>query len=434
MNQITCPHCNKAFTVDEAGYASILKQVHDKEFEKEIAERLKLADDAKKTDLALAKSEAERAGAEAVAKKDKEIQQLEAKLAAAGTDKKLAEMAVSQAKDAELAAQTNIIVELNSKITAAATEKDLAVTKAVSVIEKERDSAKHDLLQLEQSKKDSELTLKSNYADKVQLLEDRITDLKAFNSSLGSAKVGASLENYCHDLFRANHAGTFRTATFEKDTDAKKDETKGDYIFRDFGEDNTEYISIMFDMKHEQEGSTSKQKNEKFLGKLDKDRKAKGCEYAILVTTLESDSELYNNGIVDLTGTYEKMYVIRPQFFIPLITLLRDAARNSLTVRSELELVKSQNLDISNFENELNTFRKGFSKNFDLATRQFEDAISHIDNSIKQLEDTKAKLLASGRNLRLANDKAQEVTIKKLTSGNPTMRAKFANLESQEGQ
>jgi hypothetical protein len=311
------------------------------------------------------------------------------------------------------------------------TEKQLAVTQATAEMEKEKDRVKTELLQLAQSKKDSEQALKDNYEAQIKLREEAIADLRAMKNSLGSAGVGAELEKWCENTFNAARAGAFPRAYFEKDNELIEGK-KGDYIYRDYDETGLEFVSIMFEMKNEQEETAKKQKNEKFFAKLDKDRKNKGLEFAILVSTLEADSDLYNSGIVDVSHKYPKMYVVRPQFFLPMITLLKNASMNSLTYKKELEVVKMQNVDAAAFQEKFNIFRTGFSKNYDLASRQFDEAIESIDKAIDDLENTKAMLKKSVNNLRLANDKAQNMTIKKLTSGNETMRQKFEEAGLEE--
>jgi hypothetical protein len=431
IHEITCPQCQTAFNIDEAGYADIQKQVRDKEFNQALQDRLDQAEEQRKLEMQISEQKMAELTAKDLAKKDKEIQALMSELAQGEANKKLAEMAIEQKKAAELSNKQAEIQKLQSELNAAENAKKLAVAEALSKVERERDQAKMELAQVSQSKTESEIKLKESYEAQIKIREEAINDLRAMRASLSNKLVGETLEKHCLTLFEQNRAGAFPNAFFEKDSTVK-DNTKGDYIFRDKDDADLEFVSIMFEMKNEQEETVKKQKNEKFFEKLDKDRKAKGCEYAILVSTLEADNELYNSGIVDVSHKYPKMYVIRPQFFIAMITLIRNAARNSLSYKTELELVKSQNIDVANFQEKFDVFRDGFSKNYDLASRQFEDAIKSIDNSIADLEKTKDALRKSVNNLRLANEKAQEVTIKKLTAGNPTMDKKFKELEGKK--
>lgn len=325
-------------------------------------------------------------------------------------------------KDAE-------IQGLKAQLDAIAVAQKLAVTEAVNVVEKERDEFKSSLERSELEKQLAEKSLKDKYETQIKDRDDAIERLRDMKARLSTKMVGETLEQHCETEFNRIRATAFPRAYFEKDNDARTG-SKGDYIFRDKDEAGTEIVSVMFEMKNESDRTATKGRNEDFLKELDKDRTEKGCEYAVLVSLLEPDSELYNSGIVDVSHRYPKMYVVRPQFFIPIITLLRNAAMNSLQYKTELALVKAQNIDITNFENELDSFKTAFAKNYDLASRRFETAITEIDKSIDHLQKTKEALLGADRNLRLANDKAQDVTIKKLTRGNPTMAGKFAELKS----
>lgn len=394
MNEIKCPHCGKAFKVDEAGYADILKQVRDSEFEQQLHERLELAEKDKLNAVELAKNKVGNEMQKAAAAKDAEIQDLKAKLG------------------------TNEVVQ------------KLAITEAVSAVEKERDELKNGLRQAGLEKQLSEKSLKDKYETQIKDRDDAIERLRDMKARLSTKMVGETLEQHCETEFNRIRSTAFPRAYFEKDNDASTG-SKGDYIFRDLDEAGTEIVSIMFEMKNESDTTATKKKNEDFLKELNKDRTEKGCEYAVLVSLLEPDSELYNSGIVDVSHRYPKMYVIRPQFFLPIITLLRNAAMKSLEYKTELALVKAQNADITDFENDLETFKTAFAKNYDLASRQFQKAIDEIDKSIDHLQKTKDALLGTDRNLRLANNKAQDVTIKKLTRRNPTMAAKFDELNSQ---
>ncbi len=329
-------------------------------------------------------------------------------------------------KDAE-------IQDLKAKLEAIELAKKLAITEAVSAVEKERDELKNGIEQAELEKQLAEKSLKDKYETQIKDRDDAIERLKDMKARLSTKMVGETLEQHCETEFNRIRATAFPRAYFEKDNDARTG-SKGDYIFRDSDEAGTEIVSIMFEMKNESDQTATKNKNEDFLKELDKDRTEKGCEYAVLVSLLEPDSELYNTGIVDVFHRYPKMYVIRPQFFLPMITLLRNAAMNSLKYKTELALVKAQNIDITNFESQLETFKNGFAKNYDLASRHFQTAIDEIDKSIDHLQKTKDALLGTDRNLRLANDKAQDVTIKKLTRSNPTMAAKFSELKGQSAE
>lgn len=395
MHEIICPHCGKAFKIDEAGYADILKQVRDREFDKQLHERLELAEQDKHNAVELAKVKVSNELQKDAAAKDAAIQELKAKLDA---------------------------IEVTQK---------LAITEAVSEVEKERDELKNGLKRAELEKQLAEKSLKDKYETQIKDRDDAIERLRDMKARLSTKMVGETLEQHCETEFNRIRATAFPRAYFEKDNDARTG-SKGDYIFRDLDEDGTEIVSIMFEMKNESDRTATKGKNEDFLKELDKDRAEKGCEYAVLVSLLEPDSELYNTGIVDVFHRYPKMYVIRPQFFIPIITLLRNAAMNSLKYKSELALVKAQNIDITNFENELESFKSAFAKNYDLASRRFQKAIEEIDKSIDHLQKTKEALMGTDRNLRLANDKAQDVTIKKLTRRNPTMAGKFAELNNPD--
>jgi hypothetical protein len=393
MHEIICPHCGKAFKIDEAGYADILKQVRDSEFDQQLHERLELAEQDKRNAVELAQIKVASELQKAATAKDAEIQGLKAKLDA---------------------------IEVAQK---------LAITEAVSAVEKERDELKGGLERAELEKQLAEKSLKDKYETQIKDRDDAIERLRDMKARLSTKMVGETLEQHCETEFNRIRATAFPRAYFEKDNDARTG-SKGDYIFRDWDETGTEIVSIMFEMKNESDRTATKNKNEDFLKELDKDRAEKGCEYAILVSLLEPDSELYNTGIVDVFHRYPKMYIVRPQFFLPIITLLRNAAMNSLKYKSELALVKAQSIDITNFETELETFKTAFAKNYDLASRRFQAAIDEIDKSIDHLQKTKEALLGTDRNLRLANDKAQDVTIKKLNRGNPTMAAKFADLKN----
>ena len=393
MNEIICPHCNKAFKIDEAGYASIVQQIRDREFQKALAERLDAHQRDAKNALMLAEEQAKAQLARVASDKDLEIQ------------------------------------SLKGQLDLAATADALRLKEATAALERERDELRRssELATLEHQLREKSLTerLTAQLKDRDDLIE-RLRDLKA---KLSIKMLGETLEQHCEIAFEQLRATGFRGCVFEKDNDAAGG-SKGDYVFRDMAAPGVEAVSIMFEMKNEGDMTATKKLNEHFLEKLDKDRKAKGCEYAVLVSMLERENELYNGGIVDVSHLYPKMYVVRPQFFIPIITLLRNAAQNSLKYKSELAEYRSQHVDITNFETNLGAFKEAFGKNFDLAQRHFQTAIQEIDKSIDHLIKTKEALLSSERQLRLANDKAQDVSIKKLTKGSPSVAKRFEDLRA----
>ncbi len=420
MNEIICPNCKKAFKVDEAGYADILKQVRDHQFDKELKNRLLLAEKEKESAVKLAEANVRSSLQEQMVKKDTEIATLK-------VQKDIELIKQLSQKEAEL-------LQVKAQLDNAEVLKKLAVSEAVQKIEKERDRLDNELKTKELEKQNLESTLKQQYVTDLQnkdaiikYKDDEISRVKDLKSKLSTKMVGEDLEQHCEIEFNKIRAAAFPKAYFEKDNDAKLG-SKGDYIYRETDEIGNDIISIMFEMKNERDETASKKRNEDFLKELDKDRTEKKCEYAVLVTLLEAESELYNSGIVDVSHKYNKMYIVRPQFFIPIITLLRNAAMNTLQYKAELALVKNQNIDITNFEERLNDFKTGFARNYDLASRKFQAAIAGIDKTIKELEKTKADLLSSENNLRLANEKTEELTIKKLTYNNPTMKAKFDEL------
>lgn len=428
MSEIICPHCHTPFQIDESGYAEILKQVRDQEFERLVQERLILAEQEKRGALDLLRAEMAREQQQSVSQRDSQIAELQAKLQAAETisqSKLLAELQkVASSKDLEIQA-------LQAQIQASDTSKALAIREAVGQVEKERDELRHSLDRASLESSLSEKALIDKYQTQLRDREETIERLKDLKAKLSTKMIGESLEQHCEITFNQARPMAFPRAYFEKDNDASRG-SKGDYIYREADEDGVEFVSIMFEMKNECDTTASKKTNEHFFKELDKDRQEKGCEYAILVSLLEPDNELYNSGIVDVSHRHPKMYVIRPQFFLPMITLLRNAALNSLQVRQELAQVRAQNIDITNFETELEGFKDAFGKNYDLASRRFQTAIDEIDKSIDHLQKTKDALLGADRNLRLANDKAQNVTIKRLTRNNPTMREKFSALSQPE--
>ena len=413
MNEISCPHCKKAFKIDESGYTDILKQVRNQEFEEELNVRLSLAEKDKNNAVELAESKIRNTAKDNLSKKEKEMN------------------AILSSKDSEIA-------QMKSKIENAEIQKELAISEALKATEKQRDSLLNDLKSKETEKLILEKSLNEKFQAELQtkdniikIKDDEIAFRKEMKQKLSTKMIGETLEQHCEVEFNKLRATAFQNAYFEKDNDSRLG-SKGDYIYRETDESGNEIISIMFEMKNEGDETATKKKNEDFLKELDKDRKEKKCEYAVLVSLLEIDNELFNQGIVDVSHKYEKMYVIRPQFFIPIITLLRNAAMNSMQYKAELSLIRSQNLDITNFEDKINSFKEGFARNYELASRKFKKAIDEIDKTITHLQKTKEALLSSENNLRLANNKADDLTIKKLTRGNPTMKANFDKLDENQ--
>lgn len=464
MHEIICPHCNKAFQIDDSGYADILKQVRDDDFEKQLHNRLELAEQDKRNSIELAQARITNELQKTTSAKDSEIQELKAKIEANEVLRRLAVTealsAVEKERDTLLHALENARrdqdaasklaeAKLASELQKAASIKDaetqilkvridageltqkLAVTEAVSAIEREREVLKNGLARVELEKQLAESALKDKYETQLKDRDEAIERLRDMKAKLSTKMIGETLEQHCATEFDRIRATAFPRAYFEKDNDAR-DGSKGDFIFRDMDDAGSEIVSIMFEMKNENDETTTKKRNEDFLKELDKDRSAKGCEYAVLVSLLEPESELYNTGIIDVSHRYPKMYVVRPQFFIPIITLLRNAAINSLKYRMELALVKAQNADITDFESQLDDFKNAFGRNWRLASDGFEEAVKRIDEAVKDLEKTKEALHKSANNLRLANDKAEDLTVKRLTRGNPTMVAKFAELKQTD--
>ena len=419
MNKIKCPHCKEDFKIDESGYADIVQQVRNNQFKEELNKRLELAENDKKTAVELAEAKIKNEFQGKLAERDKAMEAVKAQNTILMQD--------------ELLKKEKEIMEMQSIIENAETTKKLAITEALREIEKKRDELENNLKLADTEKRLMEKSIKEQYNDKlnnkdetIKLKEDEIARLKDYKQKLSTKMVGESLEQHCEIEFNKVRVMAFPNAYFEKDNDTKTG-FKGDYIFRENDLEGNEIISIMFEMKNQNDATVAKKENESFFKKLDKDRNDKKCEYAILVSTLENDNDFYNQGIVDVSYKYEKMFVIRPQFFIPIISLLRNAAMNSLQYKAELNLMRNQNIDITNFENKINAFKDGFARNYDLASRQFATAIDEIDKTMSHLQKTKEALLSSSNNLRLANNKAADLTIKKLTHGNPTMNAKFKN-------
>jgi len=471
MNEIICPHCEKVFRVKESGYAEILKQVRDHQFEEELSSRLALAEKEKDSAVELAEAKIRNALQNELTEKEIKISEMQSEIENAEIEKKLKmsevtkkiekerdellnellikekeknsliELAKAEIKNslleeltekdkqlAELKAKSDTeLAAMKSKIENAEIEKRLEISEITKKIEKERDELIHDLEIKEREKKLLEKSIEEKFTNQLTMKDDEINRLKDFKLKLSTKMVGETLEQHCEVEFNKLRSIGFQNAYFEKDNDSRGG-TKGDYIYRELDEAGNEIISIMFEMKNENDETATKKRNEDFFAKLDKDRNSKGCEYAVLVSLLEAEDEFYNTGIVDVSYKFKKMYVVRPQFFIPIITLLRNAAMNSMEYKAELNLIQNQNIDITNFENKINEFKTGFARNYDLASRQFTKAIEEIDKTISHLNKTKENLLSSANNLRLANNKADDLTIKKLTHGNPTMKAKFNEL------
>lgn len=419
MQEIKCPKCGTIFQVDESEYAQIVRQVRDNEFKEELLHRERELAERKDNDLKLARMEQEQKFQEILSRKDAEL------------------MTAVQKKTEELSKKDRMIEQLKAQIDNGKTEKELAVSKAVQEKEKELSEKMTEITALrgkisnkEAESKLKEQSIKEQYEEKLKLKDEQIEYYKDFKARQSTKMVGESLEQHCMNQFNQIRMTAFPTAYFEKDNDARSG-SKGDFIFREAGEDGTEFISIMFEMKNEMDETATKHKNEDFFKELDKDRREKGCEYAVLVSLLEIDNELYNNGIVDVSYKYEKMYVIRPQFFIPMITLLRNAALNSLKYRQELRIVQNQQIDILHFEENMNSFKEGFARNYRIASDRFKTAIDEIDKTIQHLQKTRAALLSSENNLRLANNKAEDLSIKKLTKNAPAVKEMFERLEDK---
>lgn len=415
MNEIKCPKCGEVFQVDEAGYSAIVQQVRSKEFEKEISIREKEFGKEKESAIRLAEEKISRKYEQNIAEKEKEIEKLNSKIEKFNSDLKLS---ITEAKS-----------EANEKY------RELEKVKDDELNEKQRciDKLQQELSGKEKEYELKEQALKSQHERELEFKQKEIEQYKDFKSRLSTKMLGESLEQHCSAEFNKLRATGFQRAYFEKDNDARSG-SKGDFIFRESDEGGVEFISIMFEMKNEMETTATKKKNEDFFKELDKDRREKKCEYAVLVSMLEPESDLYNSGIVDVSYRYPKMYVIRPQFFIPIITILRNTAYNSLEYKQELEKIRNQNIDISHFEESLNDFKDKFGRNYRLASDRFNKAIEEIDTTISHLQKVKENLLSSENNLRLANSKAEELSIKRLTKNNPTMEAKFKALESKSGQ
>ncbi|MCP1773130.1 hypothetical protein J2T38_001978 [Neisseria perflava] len=431
MHEIKCPHCHTAFTVNEASYADILNQVRTQEFQNEIRERLAQSQAQFQSELRLAEAQAQQHLERELAEKNRAIDDLANQLKQHETGSRLAVSEAEGRLKAKLAEQEAVIAQLRAQAQSLAASKDmekkLEVTQAVA----EKDRLLGDLnAQLALQAKERELekqNLRERYETELKQKDETIAFYKDFKARQSTKMIGESLEIHCETEFNRIRTTAFPQAQFGKDNDAAGG-SKGDYIYRECDADGNEIISIMFEMKNENDETATKKKNEHFFKELDKDRNEKKCEYAVLVSLLEADSELYNSGIVDVSYAYQKMYVVRPQFFIPLISLLRNAALNSLKYKQEVAQMRAQNIDITNFEEDLNAFKEGFARNYDLASRKFQTAIDEIDKTISHLQKTKEALLSSENNLRLANNKASDLTVKKLVKKNPTMKAAFEAL------
>lgn len=430
-NEIKCPKCGENFQVDENHYAAIVKQVKDKEFSKELKNREQQFENDKKNLARIIKLELEKEFNKELNDKDAKINELESEI------KAKAETFVAKLGEF-IAVKDKEVLQLQNKLKNFNKDKDLQIANIMTDMSNKLTAQENFILKLtneselaEKEFKLREQSLKDQYENQLRFKDEEIGRYKDFKAKLSTKMVGETLEQHCEIEFNRLRATGFQNAYFEKDNDAKSG-SKGDYIYRDKDSECGEFISIMFEMKNEMDTTSTKKKNEDFLKELDKDRREKNCEYAILVSLLEPESELYNSGIVDVSHKYPKMYVIRPQFFIPIITLLRNAALNSLEYRRELSLVKAQNIDVSNFEAAMNDFKDKFSKNYELASRKFKTAIEEIDKTIDHLQKTKDALLSSENNLRLANNKAEDLTIKRLTKNNPTMQAKFQEVKNNK--
>lgn len=463
MNQIKCPKCGTVFNIDENDYANIVRQVRDQEFNQDVAERLNLLEQDKNSQLKLVEETAKHKLEQTIAQKDSELAKYKSAVAQKAAESKAEherelvelkakreqEIAKLKSDQDQMVAKLKLeqdhqlaelrtnhdkaLADLRAQLANSQLERKLAVTDATNKIEKERDQLASKLQSQEYEQKLQLQTQKDKYEVLLNAKDEQIAQYKDLKSKLSTKMVGETLEQHCLNEFNKWRATAFRNAYFDKDNDARTG-SKGDFIYRETADNGVELISIMFEMKNENETTASKHRNEDFFKELDKDRREKHCEYAVLVTMLEADNDFYNNGIVDVSYCYPKMYVIRPQFFIPMITILRNAALNSMEYKNELELVRNQNIDITKFEEKMELFKESFGRNYDLASRKFQTAIDEIDKTIDHLRKTKEALLSSENNLRIANNKASDLTIKKLTSGNPTMKAKFAELNKHDSE
>ncbi len=437
MHEIKCPRCGEVFTVDESGYAAIVGQVRDEEFRRELTLREKQLAAEKQKDIELVRTQAARAQEQSEAELLRQIAELKAELTTRQSHQELAIKEALEKQNESLAQREQQITELRARLEKEELSRQLAITRAVEEKKDELTDRDRQIAELNYKLKEAateslqkQQALRENFAIQLRAKEETIEYYKDLKARLSTKMVGETLEQHCETEFNRLRAAAFPYAYFEKDNDARTG-SKGDYIYREATEDGIEFLSIMFEMKNEMDSTATKKKNEDFFKELDKDRQEKGCEYAILVSLLEPDSELYG-GITDVSYRYPKMYVIRPQFFIPIITLLRSSALHTVEYRRQLAEIRSQNIDISNFEAEMNDFKSRFGRNYDIASRKFKTAIEEIDKTISHLQKTKDALLSSEDNLRLANNKAQELSVKRLTKNNPTMQALFKELETDQ--
>ncbi len=428
MNEIKCPECGSTISIDEDNYSSIIKQVRDQEFEDEMHKRLELLEKDKQKSVDIATKNIRLQMQEASFINEKKIQGLQSQLIASRAEKTIAEDRIKHSFEKEINSLSYLLEKTREKNEY---DKKLAVSSAITELKEGYEKIKNNLDKVELQKELSERSLKMRYEIKLKERDDLIERLRDMKIKLSTKMVGESLEQHCENEFNRLRSTAFPNAFFDKDNDSSFG-SKGDYIFRDSDSEGNEIVSIMFEMKNESDSTSTKKKNEDFLKELDKDRIEKNCEYAVLVSLLESDNDLFNSGIVDFSYRYPKMYVVRPQCFLPIISLLRNASLKALEYKSELASIKEQNIDITNFENSLELFKDSFGKNYNLASKRFETAIMEIDKSINHLQKTKDALLGADRNLRLANDKAQEVSVKRLTRNNPTMREKFESKRKNQ--
>lgn len=422
MNEIKCPNCGEVFTVNESQYSELLAQVRTTEFDKEIHARIEQA-------LALEKQKAQNEQQQVLSQKESEIQELKATISNIESQKELIKKDMEQALSGKLSDKEKELVELQAQLDRLRLEHQNELQASLTNIEKERDQIQNQLLLQEKENELSLASVKQNYEAQLKAANEQVEFYKNFKAQQSTKAIGESLEHYAESEFNKVRSFAFPNAYFEKDNQVSARGSKGDFIFRECDENGVEIISIMFEMKNEADGTEKKHKNADFYKELDKDRREKKCEYAVLVSMLEADNDYFNTGIVDVSHEYEKMYVVRPQFFIQLIGLLRNAALNSLKYKQELALVREQNIDITHFEDDLETFKVAFAKNYNSASKNFNKAIEEIDKAIKRMEAVKQALQTSDNQLRLANNKLDDVSVKKLTRKNPTMKAKFEALK-----
>ncbi len=428
MNQIKCPHCGKEFTIDESSYLEIVSQVRNKEFQSEIHEKLEQLKTQNQKDIIIEKSKVESDYKDQLYRKEKELEYLKNQLKNSDDGKKIEVISLESKYKDELKNKDLAIQQLNSKLEMINIDKELEKQTALAEKEKRVLELQNEIEVEKRQKELEKASLEENYKNQLKVKDETIAFYKDFKAKQSTKMIGESLEQHCEYEFNKIRSVAFPNAFFGKDNDASSG-SKGDYIFRELDQFGNEVISIMFEMKNENDTTSTKKKNKDFLKELDKDRGQKKCEYAILVSLLESDNDLYNEGIVDVSYEYPKMFVVRPQFFIPIISLLRNASLNALEYKQEVALMKRQNIDITHFEEDLETFKTGFARNYELASKKFQTAIEEIDKTITHLQKTKEALVSSENNLRLANDKAENLTVKKLIKNNPTMAAKFEDIK-----